>query len=180
MGLPECRAPFECRHTVAHLISRATKVCSHVKASIGKGQKHVRGRRGVGGNPKYAWLNEQRVLLKGKGLSRQQFNESIRQMAAAFDSDPALQQAARDKWRLGRALGSLAASGADAADRPRRCGPWGLGDGFWPLGEEALERFMAGAQGACGRLPCSIASGRVPRSYLRRRLPRQPQKCSRH
>lgn len=111
-------------------------------------QKNTR-RAGVGGNAKYAWLNEQRAELAKQGLTRPQFAERLRALREDYDRNPLLQQAAKDRWRATRAQRLAARLMGPARDQgpvpPTPCssGPWGLGDGFWPLAEESLSQFLA-------------------------------------
>lgn len=106
-----------------------------------------RPRKFGGGNPKLAWLNEQRERLQKLGLGRDAFNAEVSRLAVPYDADPSLRQAALDTWRarhIARRAAAAMTPPAMAAPQqlPQGFGPWGLGDSYWPLSEERLRHFL--------------------------------------
>ena len=105
-------------------------------------KKRHSSRSGVGGNPKFQWLNERRCQLKGEGLDKVTFKQRMHEYANQFDQDILTQQAARDRWSADR-LHAIAEVGEAPAQRASTgAGPWKLGDDFWPVGEERLRNFV--------------------------------------
>jgi hypothetical protein len=132
------------------------KIKQHPQVQVVLTNLKVKGggaRAGIGGNPKYFWLNERRRDLKSENLSRDEFTCRVRAYTREYDQDIGIQQHARDLWRVAR-LAAMEAQVCQVGPVPRRLedgaaslargfGPWRLGDSFWPLSEVMLKEFVA-------------------------------------
>jgi hypothetical protein len=112
-----------------------------------KSKKHP-ARAGIGSNPKYLYLNNERETLSGLGLCKAEFDQRVADAARAYDGSQLVQDAARDAWRLHKA-----SRASQALQCPTKClqtkwddgngyGPFGMGDSFWPLGERHLQEWL--------------------------------------
>ena len=117
---------------------RIQKLIAKVK-KLGKATQRI----GIGGNPKWHYLNMQRQQLRNTGLSRQEFADAVTRLKHEYDTSLAVQVAARDAWRLAR-MQRFEGSGVQDQQLDQRChkGPWDMGDSFWPVREELLQSWL--------------------------------------
>ena len=143
------------------------KITQHPRMKVVKEnlkKKPGSARTGIGGNPKYAYLNARRLELQKENLSKQEFNLRVADYASEYDASDLIQQAARDDWcaqrlRRLRALDSdfhVDNAAADPAE-PEGFGAWRAGDDFWPVGEDRLLGFVGSLSTHGGMRP--IAEG---------------------
>ena len=93
LGLPLARNSFRIRrHPKVQL---ALGIIKHLK-------KKQPLRLGQGGNPKFHYLNKERVRLQKLGLSKQDFDERVSDAVQVYEADGAVRQAARDSWQRHR------------------------------------------------------------------------------
>lgn len=94
-------------------------------------------------------LNEKRQELQASGLSRDEFKAAMTEKKDEYDNDELIRLAATDRWRLHLsekavrlALPSAHNNLGDEALMGDDCGPWKMGDAFWPLSEKRLEEWI--------------------------------------
>ena len=115
-------------HDVA--VGRKSKRRPHIKhhpsvRAVIKRLKTPSKRVGIGGNPKYAWLNSQRELLKAQKLDRATFRLRVTELAAHYDASPLLQRAQQDAWQASRGERMLLRGcPQQAVGLGTGCGPW--------------------------------------------------------
>ena len=107
-------------------------------------------RNGVGGNPKLHFINAERVRLKSLGLTNDDFRKAVKAAVRGYDENFELQRVRkleweRHQWRksIDRINNIAQAQRPQEAAPPKRLGPWGLGDEFWPFAEDAFAAALA-------------------------------------
>jgi len=107
-------------------------------------------RNGVGGNPKLHFINAERARLKSLGLTNDDFRNAVKAAVRGYDENFELQRVhkldwERHQWRksIDRINNIAQAQRPQEAAPPKRLGPWGLGDEFWPFAEDAFAATLA-------------------------------------
>ena len=108
-------------------------------------------------NAKWLYLNEERKRIAAQKLPKAEFYAAVSAASAAYQTNLQTKSVARDKWRshvCTRRLRQFEALGPtsnlNCVDKGAGRGPWKMGDGFWPVQEDAVETFVSESSRAGG------------------------------
>lgn len=106
--------------------------------------------RGQTGNPKWFYLVQKREELKALRLPLHEFQAAMTEKKDEYDRCELVRHAAKDKWRLHIArkaarlvLPSASQNLGDDDQMVDGCGPWKMGDQFWPISEHKFQEWLS-------------------------------------